>query len=97
MSTEGMAPLTACEAIPPPIGETFITPKLLPVCCICGLVRDETGFSTDPQPWVTQRTYRETHAVNPADVPLTHTYCPECLAKIQNVVRQYFPEIGASP
>ena len=75
----------------------FIAPALLPVCCICGLVRDETAPFRDNVHWVTRRTYRETHGVNPADIPLTHTYCPECLTKVQATVSQYFRKIGTSP
>lgn len=58
------------------------TPSLLPVCCICGLLRNQTGPSLDHERWVTQRTYRKTHGVNPADCLLTHTYCPACFTVI---------------
>ena len=49
---------------------------LLPVCCVCRLIRDETRSSPHRAHWVTKRMYRKTHGVNPADFPLTHTYCP---------------------
>jgi len=55
--------------------------SLLPVCCVCKLIRDETGASLDRERWVTQRTYRKTHGVNPADCLLTHTYCPGCFTQ----------------
>jgi hypothetical protein len=58
--------------------------SLLSVCCICGLLRDETGPSLDDERWVTQRTYRKTHGVNPADCLLTHTYCPECFTQVMD-------------
>jgi hypothetical protein len=77
--------------------ERFIAPALLPVCCICGLVRDETAPLHDNVHWVMQRTYRETHGVNPADIPLTHTYCPDCFMKVQDRTQQYLREIGTSP
>jgi len=77
--------------------ERLITPALLPVCCNCGLVRDETGSPPNNIRWVTQMTYRETHGVNAADIPLTHTYCPECFTKVQNTVHQCFRKIGTSP
>jgi hypothetical protein len=83
----------------PSMGERkdrFIAPALLPVCCICGLVRDEKAPLHDNVQWVTQRIYRERHGVNPADNPLTHTYCPECFTKTEDTVRQYFREIGTS-
>lgn len=77
-------------------GENFIAPALLPVCCICGLIRDESVSSPGLDRWVTKRTYREEHDVNPAEIPLTHTYCPECFTKAEDTVRQYFQEIGTS-
>jgi hypothetical protein len=77
--------------------DRFIAPALLPVCCICELVRDESEPSPGFEPWVTKRTYQERHGVNPTEIPLTHTYCPGCLTKVQDTVRQYFREIGTSP
>lgn len=59
-------------------------PSLLPVCCMCGLVRDETGHSLDHERWVTQRTYRKTHGAMPADCVLTHTYCPNCFTQFMD-------------
>ena len=88
---------TTREAPSAPMRETFIAPTLLPVCCVCGLVRDDTRFTPGRELWVTQRTYRGTHGVNPAELALTHTYCPKCFTKVQDTVRQYFREIGTSP
>ena len=88
---------TTRKAPSAPMRETFIAPTILPVCCVCGLIRDETGSSPDRERWVTPRTYRTTHGVNPAEFPLTHTYCPTCFTKAQETTRQYFREIGTSP
>ena len=60
---------------------------LLPVCCLCGLIRDEIGTSLDRARWVTQGTYRTTHGVNPADCLQTHSYCPECLTQAMATMR----------
>jgi len=73
-----------------PRRETCIPPTLLPACCACGLVQDEAGATPGPERWVTQRTYRETHGVNPAELELTHTYCPSCFEKVQETMRQYW-------
>ena len=97
MSYEELSPQTTREAPSFPIRETFIVPTLLPVCCTCGLIRDETGSTPGLDRWVTQRTYRETYGVNPTELALTHTYCPKCFTKVQDTVRQYFREIGTSP
>ncbi len=96
MSLEALVAQITREAPSASMRERFVAPTLLPVCCICGLIRDETGSPSGLMCWVTQGAYRKTHGVNPADFPLTHTYCPECFTKIKNTVRQYFRTIGTS-
>ena len=59
---------------------------LLPVCCVCELIRDEIGASLDGARWVTKGTYRTTHSVNPADCLHTHTYCPGCLTQVMETM-----------
>lgn len=68
--------------------KTFIAPALLPVCCVCKLIRDETGSSFDPVNWITRRAYRKTHGANPADFTVTHTYCPKCFKRAMDTLRQ---------
>ena len=97
MTLETLAAQTTRESLFPPMRETFIAPTMLPVCCVCGLIRDETGSSPDRERWVTPRTYRTTHGVNPTKLALTHTYCQTCFTKAQETTRQYFQEIGTSP
>jgi hypothetical protein len=80
---------TTREAPSTPMSETFLAPKMLPVCCVCGLIRDETASFIDCERWVRPRTYRTTHGVNPDNFPLTHTYCPTCFTKVMGKVRQY--------
>ena len=96
MSFEELSAQTTREAPSAPMRETLIAPTLLPVCCNCGLIRDETRSTPGLDRWVTQRTYRENHGVNPTELALTHTYCPKCFTKVQDTVRQYFREIGTS-
>jgi hypothetical protein len=88
---------TTREALSALMRERFIAPTLLPVCCVCGLIRDETGYRPPHERWVAQRTYRKTHGVNPTTLALTHTYCPTCFTKVQGTVRQYFREIKSAP
>ena len=96
MSLEALVAQTTREAPSVPMRETFVAPTLLPVCCICGLVRDETGSPSGLMCWVTQGAYRATHGMNPTDFPLTHTYCLKCFTKAQETVKQYFREIGTA-
>ena len=88
---------TTGRAFAAPMKETFIPPTLLPVCCVCGLIRDDTRLSPDRELWVTQQTYHKTHGVNPAELALTHTYCPNCLTKAKDTTQQYFQDIGTTP
>ncbi len=60
---------------------------LLPVCCLCRLIRDEIGVSPDRARWISQRTYRKTHGVNPASCLQTHTYCPGCFTQVMATIR----------
>jgi hypothetical protein len=59
------------EAPSAPGRDTFIPPTFLPICCACGLIRDDTRFSPGRELWITQQTYR---TVNPSDLALSHTY-----------------------
>ena len=73
-----------------------LAPQLLPVCCICGFVRDETESRPQHGRWVTPRTYHKMHGKHPSEFALTHTYCPTCVIKIRKTVPQHLREIGAS-
>jgi hypothetical protein len=97
MALGNLSAPTTREAPSAPMRETVIAPTMLPVCCVCGLIRDETGSFPDRECWITPRSYRKTHGANPADFPLTHTYCPKCFTKAQETTMQYFREIGTSP
>ena len=97
MSLGKLVAQTTREASSAPLRETCIAPKLLHVCCICGHIREETGTSPAREHWITEGRYRKTHGVNPADFPLTHTYCLKCFTKVQDTARQYFLKIGTPP
>ena len=88
MFLENLFRETPREAPFAPVRETFIAPTLLPACCACGLVQDKAGATPDLERWISQRTYRETHGVNPTELELTHTYCPTCFEKVQETMRQ---------
>ena len=75
-----------------PMRETFIALRLLPACCACGLVLDETGATPGRKRWVKQRRYQMIHGVKPTELALTHTYCPNCFTKAQETIRQLFRE-----
>jgi hypothetical protein len=79
---------------PSPVREMHMVPRLLAVCCACGLIRDELRPAPDPARWTTQRAYRKAHGMNSTECLLTHTYCPDCLSEAQKAARQYFRKIG---
>ena len=79
-------------------GDVYTSPQLLPVCCICGVVRDDiSAGSSTSMPWMTLKQYRSTHGQPPTPLLFTHTYCPDCLLQVQDTVRIYFAEQGALP
>jgi hypothetical protein len=63
--------------------------SMLPVCCRCGLIRDQTRVSLDCERWVTRRAYLKTHGVNSANCVLAHTYCPSCFTKVMETTRRH--------
>ena len=87
MSLETLTAQTTREAPSAPMRDSFITPTLLPSCSSCGLIRDDTGSPPALDCWLTQRTYREAHGVDPTEIAQSQTYCPECLSKVQDTVR----------
>ena len=62
---------------------------MLHVCCLCGLLRDETAPFLDQERWVTQRTFQKMHGVHPDNCRLTHTYCPACFTQVMDRIREW--------
>jgi len=88
MARKGLVAQTTRKAPAVSMRESFIAPTLLPVCCLCRKIRDESGPSPDCELWVTQRRYQQSHGINPGNFPLTHTYCPTCFTQAQNILRE---------
>ena len=51
--------------------------QLLPVCCVCGKIRDDQGMAPGQGPWDRLDHYISKHS----DAKLSHTFCPECLVQ----------------
>jgi len=94
MSPEGLSVLRSPGVPSAAMNTMLIAPAILPVCCVCALIRDETGRRPQHGRWITQRTYQKIHGGNLADFSLTHTYCPKCFLKVQKTVRQFHQEVG---
>ena len=48
--------------------------SILPVCCVCGKVRDDTGAEQGKGAWESLQTFVMEHS----DTSLSHTFCPPC-------------------
>jgi PAS domain S-box-containing protein len=48
--------------------------SILPVCCVCGKVRDDTGTEQGKGDWQSLQTFVMEHS----DTNLSHTFCPLC-------------------
>lgn len=61
------------------------TQTFIPVCCVCGLAREEGDPSAASiESWSEFDAYVTRHGLEGAEYKLTHAYCPVC-------VRQYVP------
>ena len=54
------------------------TLPILTVCCVCKQVPQSVNPSS---PWTAMSVYLERHHLKPAEVRLSHTYCPACYEK----------------
>jgi hypothetical protein len=93
-------PMSAEEATTRPImvsssPQPDMATQLVPVCCVCGLIRDEPGSLRGRMSWVTLGSYRKAHKLHSTELLFTHTYCPDCLVQAQERVREHFRSKGA--
>lgn len=51
--------------------------NILPVCCVCKKIRDDSGREPGTGAWMSMEDYM----LNKAKVAVTSTYCPECLKR----------------
>ncbi len=51
--------------------------QILPVCCVCGKIRDDEGAAKGEGSWDRLDHYISKHS----DAKLSHTFCPPCLAE----------------
>jgi hypothetical protein len=66
----------------------------IPICCVCGLVRDEAGETGngDDEPWSDLGSYLDRHGLRGSDYKLTHTYCPVCMHRYVPMGKTYEEE-----
>ena len=61
-------------SVPGVVKEAKTLRGILPVCCVCGLVRDDTGVKHGEGEW----TSVDKFIVQGTDAQLSHSYCPRC-------------------
>jgi len=57
--------------------ELKILKGILPLCCVCGLIRDDTGVEQGKGEWLKVDKFIS----KKTDAYISHSYCPECLKK----------------
>jgi hypothetical protein len=55
--------------------------QILPVCCFCQKVRDDSGTEAGQGLWQEFRIYMVAHKLRPEDISFSHTYCHDCLSE----------------
>jgi PAS domain S-box-containing protein len=50
---------------------------ILPVCCVCGLIRDDNGVEQGKGEWMKVDKF----VIKKTDARVSHTYCPKCCDK----------------
>ncbi len=60
---------------------------ILPTCCVCGVIRDDTELANLPGEWLNLHDYVGRHA----NARFSHTFCPTCLVEYRR--RQGLPAI----
>ncbi len=63
------------------------SPRLLPVCCVCRFVRDDTHRGNQ-QRWMPAEDFVQTYSLAPIALVFTHTYCPDCLEEVRRRIRE---------
>ena len=54
--------------------------KILPVCCVCKKIRDDTNRERGTGKWMIMETYMS----EKANIEVSHGYCPECLKSVNS-------------
>ena len=59
--------------------------EILPVCCVCGLIRDDTGVDHGQGVWLNAGQYLCTRT----STKVSHGYCPRCFAKAEQELSSF--------
>lgn len=59
------------------LSEIKVLRGILPVCCVCGLIRDDTGAGHGKGEWIKVDKF----VVEKTNAQVSHSYCPKCYEK----------------
>lgn len=59
--------------------------EILPVCCVCGLIRDDTGVDHGQGVWLNAGQY----LCKRTSTKVSHGYCPKCFAKAEQELSSF--------
>ncbi|MBW1783622.1 MAG: response regulator [Deltaproteobacteria bacterium] len=62
--------------------------NILPVCCVCKKIRDDSGRAYGAGEWISVEKYMH----DKGKVDITSTYCPECEKKAVEQINQHLSE-----
>jgi DNA-binding response OmpR family regulator len=54
--------------------------KILPICCVCKKIRDDSGKESGTGDWIAVEQYLNKEAL----IDITSGYCPDCAEKIEH-------------
>ncbi len=60
--------------------------NILPVCCVCKNIRDDTAGEQGSGDWMPMEVYMH----NKTNIDVTHTYCPKCSNDLMSQVVKHF-------
>ena len=68
--------------------------NIVPICCFCFKVRDDTYREVGKGSWVDLTTYAISRQVLPSHgFVFSHTYCPDCGAHFDESMAPYRPRL----
>lgn len=60
--------------------------RIVPICCFCEKVRDDSGTESGRGPWQEFTFFMAAYMLGPDEVMFSHTYCPDCLLLYRGVL-----------
>ncbi len=59
--------------------------NILPVCCVCNKIRDDSGTEKGKGKWLSMSAFLE----RKSNVEVSHTYCDECIVDVEKSIDRF--------